>query len=125
MADKRALVCEDDASIRMLVRTIVAREGFTVDTASDGSEALTQLRDHCYELIMLDLMMPNVDGYEVVDAVRNHSPATLKRIVIMTAAAEALRQEFPVPVCNLLPKPFDIDRLSTVVRECARACDAE
>ena len=125
MTDKRALVCEDDPAIRSLVRTIVAREGFMVDTAADGSEALEQLRDHCYELILLDLMMPNVDGYSVVDAVRHHSPSTLKRIVIMTAASEALQQEFPVPVCSLLPKPFDIDRLSTVVQECARACDSE
>jgi CheY-like chemotaxis protein len=125
MAQKRALVCEDDPSIRSLVRTIVAREGFTVDTAADGSEALNQLRDHCYELVMLDLMMPNVDGYGVVDAVRSHSPATLKRIVVMTAASEALRQEFPVPVCTMIPKPFDIDNLSTVVRECAKACASE
>lgn len=125
MADKRALVCEDDPAIRSLVRTIVAREGFTVDTAADGGEALAQLRDHCYELIMLDLMMPNIDGYDVVNAVRHHSPATLKRIVIMTAASEALRQEFPVPVCTLLPKPFDISRLSTVVQECAKACESE
>ena len=125
MAEKRALVCEDDPAIRSLVRTIVARQGFTVDTASDGAEALGQLRDHCYELIMLDLMMPNVDGYQVVDAVRNHSPATLKRVVIMTAASEALKREFPVPVCTLLPKPFDIERLSTVVAECAAACQGE
>lgn len=125
MAEKRALVCEDDPAIRSLVKTIVAREGFTVDTASDGSEALVQLRDHCYELIMLDLMMPNVDGYDVVNAVRNHSPATLKRVVIMTAASEALKKEFPVPVCTVLPKPFDIDRLTRVVMECTAACERE
>lgn len=123
MAEKRALVCEDDPAIRSLVKTIIAREGFTVDTASDGGEALVQLRDHCYHLIMLDLMMPNVDGYDVVNAVRNHSPATLQRVVIMTAASEALKQEFPVPVCTLLPKPFDIERLSKVVQECAGACE--
>jgi CheY-like chemotaxis protein len=125
MTEKRALVVEDDTAIRALVRTLLVREGFTVDQAADGSEALVRLRDHCYELIVLDLMMPNVDGYGVVQAVREHAPATLKRIVIMTAALEALRNEFPVPVCTVLPKPFDLERLSTVVRECALACDRE
>ena len=122
MAEKRALVCEDDAAIRMLVKTIVQREGFAVDLAENGREGIEKLDKDCYELLVLDLMMPEVDGYAVVQHLREKRSPVLKRVIVMTAVSEALRRDFPEPVCTLLPKPFNIDALRAAVKRCARAC---
>jgi DNA-binding response OmpR family regulator len=122
-AARRALICEDDPSIRSLVKTVVTREGFQVDVAPDGRVGLEKLRDNCYDLLVLDLMMPDVDGYQVVKLLRDDRPTMLKRIIIMTAATSAIsRGDFPEPVCTLLPKPFDINHLKAAVRQCATEC---
>lgn len=122
MAQLRALICEDDASIRALARTVLVREGFEVDVAPDGAVGLERLRDGCYDVLLLDLMMPGVDGYEVIRTVKEERPPTLKRVVVMTAASEAIKNSLPEPVCKLLPKPFDIEALVAAVRDCVEVC---
>jgi CheY-like chemotaxis protein len=117
-----ALICEDDPSIRALVQTVLRREGFETDLAGEGFGAMQQLEKTCYDVIVLDLMMPGVDGYAVVDRVKDKWPERLPRIIIMTAVSDALRRDFPEPVCAVLPKPFDIDKLASVVHDCARGC---
>ena len=117
------LVVEDDLSIRRLVTTVLQREGYRVEVACDGVEAVLKLGLCDYDVIVLDLMMPGVDGYAVVDRVQQKWPERLPRIIIMTAVSEALRNDFPAPVCAVLPKPFDIDKLASVVHDCARGCE--
>lgn len=117
-----ALIAEDDPSIRALVQTVVKREGFDVDLASDGEAAIERLENRCYDLVLLDLMMPGMDGYAVVRQVKERWPARLPRIIIMTALTEAIKNDFPEAVCGVLSKPFDIDKLSALVHDCARGC---
>ena len=121
----RALICEDDPAIRTLVKTVVKREGFTVETAEDGRQGLEKLATGCFELLLLDLMMPGIDGYEVVKRLVASHPSQLKRIVVMTAATDAIRDGFPHPVCTVLAKPFDISELTSAVRRCAKDCEIE
>ena len=71
MTQPRALVCEDDAAIRSLVKTVVGREGFSVDLAVDGREGIEKMSTGCYDLVVLDLMMPEVDGFAVVDFLKH------------------------------------------------------
>jgi len=119
-----ALIAEDDPSIRALVQTVVKREGFEVDLAEDGATALQRLEERSYDLVLLDLMMPGVDGYAVVQQVKERWPSRLPRIIIMTAVSEAITTNFPEPVCGVIAKPFDIDKLSALVHDCARGgCD--
>ena len=117
---KRALVCEDDPAIRILVRTILKREGFDVDEAENGSDGLRKMNEGCYDVLVLDLMMPEMSGYDVVLKLR---PEQVKRVIIMTAVATAKPEDFPVGICSLITKPFDVDRFATLVRDCAAACD--
>ena len=123
MATRRALICEDDAAIRALVKTVVQREGFEVDVAADGKAGIEKMKNGCYDLVVLDLMMPEVDGFAVVKFLKERRPNGLKRVVVMSAAASVHRGDFPEPICRLLPKPFDIAQLSEAVRSCARECD--
>ena len=120
---RHALVCEDDAAIRALVKTVVVREGFSVDVAANGKDGIEKMREGRYALVVLDLMMPEVDGFAVVKFLKEKRPAGLKRVIVMSAAASVIRGEFPEPICRLLPKPFDIDQLTDAVRSCARDCD--
>jgi DNA-binding response OmpR family regulator len=123
MTTRRALICEDDAAIRALVRTVVQREGFAVDAVADGKEGIEKMASGCYDLVLLDLMMPDVDGFAVVNFLKRRRPSSLKRVIVMSAAGSVVRGDFPEPICKLLPKPFDIDQLTSAVRTCARDCD--
>ena len=122
MTTRRALICEDDAAIRALVKTVVQREGFAVDVASDGKQGIEKMESGCYDLVILDLMMPEVDGYAVVNFLKERRPANLKSVIVMSATGSVVREDFPEPICMLLPKPFDIDQLTNAVRTCARDC---
>jgi CheY-like chemotaxis protein len=119
---RRALVCEDDAAIRKLVAMVVGREGFEVDVAEDGAAGMEKMREGCYDLLLIDLMMPGVDGHAVLSFLESRQPERLARVVVMTAAAGLTAAELPAGVCGILSKPFDIDALKAVVRSCASAC---
>jgi len=120
---RRALICEDDPAIRMLVRTVVQREGFEVELAADGIEGMEKLQSGCYEVILLDLMMPGIDGYGIVEYIKSKSPDGLQRVVVMTAATEAMRTDFPEPICTLLRKPFEISDLTRALHSCTVECE--
>ena len=117
-------MCEDDGPIRSLVTHVVRREGFKVDAVGDGAEALEKLREDKYDLLILDLMMPQVDGFEVLRRLRENMPSQLRRVIVMTAVSQNVAA-FIDPICTFLPKPFDIDRLTAAVRECARTAPAK
>jgi two-component system, OmpR family, response regulator ResD len=115
----RALVCEDDAAIRTLLLTLLGRQGFEVDNAANGHEALAALSERDYDLIVLDLMMPKSSGYDVLSELAATRPEILCRIVVLTAAALAGRGDFPYKVAAVVIKPFDVLELSQLARNVA------
>ncbi|HVT45701.1 MAG TPA: response regulator [Thermoanaerobaculia bacterium] len=108
---------DDDHAIRSLVTTLLTREEYDVDTASDGLEAVLKLGLSEYSLIVLDLMMPLVSGFEILQFLSEQRPAMLQRVVVMTAVGEkdlqGLKGYDAVPVIR---KPFDIADLMRAVR---------
>ena len=120
---RRALVCEDDPIIRQMVATILQREKFIVDTAQDGEEGIRKIEAHRYQLLVIDLMMPKVSGYDVVKYLKDHLPPSLKRIVITTASTSALTNPFPEEICKVLAKPFEMDEFITYARDCSEDTD--
>jgi CheY-like chemotaxis protein len=120
MNDRRALVVDDDEPIRTLLARIVAHEGFKVETAKDGGEAIKRIDSDGYKVNLLDLMMPRVDGYEVLDHLRQEHPEMIPCTIVATAVPErALRQQSINGVFNVHSKPFDIARLVADIRRCA------
>ena len=85
-AERRALVVDDDAGIRILLSRILTRHGFVVDAVRDGAEAIEDLLQHDYALITLDLMMPRIDGFTVVKYISEHLPHKLDSVIVMTAS---------------------------------------
>jgi len=108
---RRALVVDDDAGIRILVARVLTREGFEVDSARDGGEAIEMMMQHDYDIITLDLMMPRVDGFAVVKYITKHWPEKLANVVVMTAVGAAALERVCPPVGRAIEKPFDIKKL--------------
>lgn len=73
---KKVIVVDDDMYIRELYEEVLKSEGYNVETAKDGEETLAKLRQGGYDLILLDIMMPKLDGLGVMDALKKEPPAT-------------------------------------------------
>lgn len=81
------LIVEDDRSVAEMLRRNFAYEGFHIDVASDGPSALNRLRDRTFDLVILDVMLPGLDGFEVLRRLRTSGDATL---VLMLTARDAI-----------------------------------
>ncbi|HUF17278.1 MAG TPA: response regulator [Thermoanaerobaculia bacterium] len=120
MPTETILVVDDDHSIRRLIRTLLSRAGFETEEAQNGDEALRMLQEQPYRIILLDLMMPVVNGFEVLEWIEEHAPETLQCVIVTTAAADRdisrLRRD---AVFSVLRKPFDLAELVETVSRCA------
>ena len=115
-----ALVVDDDPGLQGLFVTLLGRDGFAVDCAADGRVAFDYLKRASYSVILLDLMMPDVNGFELLMRLERESPALLARIIIMTGASQRVVETVDVSrVWGLIRKPFDINELLQSARACA------
>ncbi|MCU1347765.1 MAG: DNA-binding response regulator [Acidobacteria bacterium] len=109
---------DDDAPIRALVTKIVERAGFPVDSARDGAEAIEKIDQNDYAVLVIDLMMPKVDGYAVISHLRNR--AARPAIIVITAGdSGAIRKLDGTVVHSVIRKPFDIDVLGDLIAAAA------
>ncbi|HEY6843800.1 MAG TPA: response regulator [Thermoanaerobaculia bacterium] len=116
---EQILIVEDDLAIRRLLKMVLAREGFRVEEAVDGVEAVMKLRQQEFDVIILDLMMPNLDGFEFLKSLAESEPSRLKRIIVTSAASPVvIRDRMRGTPFDLLPKPFDINEVVDRVRAC-------
>jgi CheY-like chemotaxis protein len=114
------LVVEDDPAIRRLVRMVLQREGYDVEVAGDGLEAVLKLGVRDYDVIILDLMMPNLDGFTFMSTMAEHDPHRLHRVIVTSAASPGvIKERMKGQPFALLPKPFDLTDLVAKVRDCA------
>lgn len=117
---RQVLVVDDDAAIRKLVASVLRRSGFLVDTAEDGVEAVLKMGLVEYDAIVLDLMMPNLDGFEVLSTVGREKPEILDRFIVTSAASpQVIATRMRGVSFALLPKPFELAELLRRVGEVA------
>jgi CheY-like chemotaxis protein len=109
------LVVDDEEGIRETLREIIEMLGCTALTAADGAEALALLETHRPSLILLDLLMPVMTGYELLALLRCDERFSGVHIVISTSAPAQAPAGVPI-----LPKPIDIERLWRCLRETCR-----
>lgn len=107
------LVVEDDDDIRAMIELTLVAEGHEVLLASNGAEALARLRDRTIDLVLLDLKMPVMDGWEFARRYRESDGNA--PIVVLSAAQDAERHAREIGAKHALAKPFDIDSLVAVV----------
>jgi DNA-binding response OmpR family regulator len=96
---------------------VLAREKFQIDCARDGMEAIEKLRQNEYSTVLLDMMMPRVDGLGVIRFLEQHSPETTRRVIVMTANTQCATHAAAPRDIPVIPKPFDIRQLVGHVRE--------
>src|SRR5262249_13765855 len=100
--------------------TLLSRKGFEVDTAADGRVAFDQIHRHNYSVILVDLMMPEVNGFELLDRLERDSPTLMKKVIVMTGASQRAVEKLDMSrVWGLIRKPFDIDNLVSSTLACA------
>jgi two-component system nitrogen regulation response regulator GlnG len=123
MAIQRILVADDEESIRWVLSKALKKQGFSVDLAEDGNEARVLARQNRYDLMVLDIKMPGVQGLDLLKEFRIDYPETL--IVIMTA--EATMEHAVTAMKNgaydYLTKPFDLTALDAIIFKATKAAE--
>ena len=119
------LLADDNEATCTLITALLQGE-FVVDVATDGSEAIEKLKKRQYAAILVDLLMPVVDGFAVLDYVRDQRPDLLRRVIIVTASLSArqMKRVREYDVYAVVAKPFEVDVLQAVVHEAAGGTDA-
>ena len=116
----KVLVVEDDDAIRALLVAALRREPFDVHAAVNGADALALTRASEYAVILLDLMMPECNGVEFLQAFHEAAPESRTVIFVMTAFDDVMvRHVAPNLVHAIVRKPFDVPQLVSMVREVA------
>lgn len=123
MSIQRILVADDEESIRWVLSRALKKQGFNVDLAEDGKQALSLLRNNSYDLAVLDIKMPGIQGIELLKQVQDEYPETL--VIIMTA--ESTMENAVAAMKNgaydYLTKPFDLDALDAIILKAQKAAE--
>lgn len=115
----RVLIADDDDAIRNLVSKVLELQGLPHDAVRDGRAAIECLQKHEYAVLLVDLMMPVMSGYDVLEYMKTH-PGRPGTVLVMTAASDTdLRRLDGNVVTSVVRKPFDIQQLAILVRDAA------
>lgn len=115
---RRVLVVDDDAEVRRILVASVRRKDLVIDEASTGEGAIELLRENRYAVVLLDLMMPGVDGFAVLNAIdHNTNPPIV--LVVSGAERRLLDQLDSSRIHGIIKKPFDPMEVADIVAACA------
>ena len=120
MKPPKILVVDDEANIRELIKVNLAAAGYDVATASDGKEAIDKITASPPAFIILDVMMPDIDGWEVCKFVRDDPCLEHIKIIILTAKGterDKIIGRGIFKADDYLTKPFDIDDLTKSIKK--------
>jgi len=116
LLDGRLLVVDDEESLRITTAAILEKEGYTVDTASSGDEAIALMDEADYDLVLTDLHMEGGDGLSVLNEIRRHSPLTISVVLTGFASVESAIAALQEGAYDYLVKPCDIDSMKHTIR---------
>lgn len=111
------LVADDEPALLRLMEFVLAKQGHTLITATNGEEALAEARRQRPDLIVLDIMMPRMDGYQVAEAIRADDDLKGTPIIMLSAKAqdEDIARGLEAGVDQYVTKPFSPDELTALV----------
>lgn len=111
------LVVDDEEALRTVLSSELSGEGYQVDSASDGDEAITTLQSKKFDLVLLDIKMPKVDGFEVLKHIKKNHPDM--KVIMLTAFADLKNaiESKKLGAEDFISKPYDlVDLLTTIER---------
>jgi two-component system response regulator AtoC len=111
----RVLVVDDEEPLRRLLQKELSRKGFSVEVAPDGGEALDLLKDSAYDVVLLDIMMPGVNGIEVMKRLKEDSSAPAIIVLTGKATVETAVEAMKNGAYDYLTKPYKLDELIIII----------
>jgi len=115
----RILIVDDEPNIVLALELLMKKEGFEVHTVDDGEKAVHAVHDLRPDLVLLDIMMPKLDGYEVCQRIRSDASLKSVRIVMLTARGREVEKEkgLALGVDSYITKPFSTREVVAKVKE--------
>ena len=120
----RILVIDDEPRIRDACMMVLSDNGFEVAAAPDGEQGLKMIEEKHYDIVLVDLMMPTISGFDVLSAVRSHHPDTVVIVITGYATLEHSIEAMKKGAFDFIPKPFTPDQLRAVVGKSLRYTSA-
>ena len=111
----KVLIVDDDDGIRSLLSAVCKRVGYECDNAEDGTVALQKIRADKFDVVLLDLMMPKLNGYQVIDALRQMEDRPQVIVVTAQGAKTTMGIEDGEVVRAVIHKPFDLDDVTSLL----------
>jgi len=111
----KILIAEDDPSVRMTIEYVLQDEGFVVVAAEDGLEALRLASQELPDVILLDFVMPKLDGKSVYNALRSEEETKTIPVLVMTGMSRGSTEEWPG--ARFVGKPFNPDELVEAIKD--------
>jgi two-component system, OmpR family, phosphate regulon response regulator PhoB len=120
---RRVLVVEDEDNIAIALDYLITREGYACDRVASGGAALAHIRETHPDLVLLDVMLPEVSGYEICQGVRLDPQLSDVKILMMTARGSAIerRKGLALGADGFIAKPFELEDLRKQVRKMLHA----
>ena len=112
---RKILIVEDEAIVRESLRDWLVEDGFDVDVAEDGEEALKKIKEEEFGVIVLDLRLPGIDGLQVFEEAKGLKPETKGVIVTAYPSKETLEKANRLGLLDYLPKPFKAEDLEKII----------
>ena len=114
----RVLVVEDEDNIATALEFLITREGYGHDRVASGAEALPRIRDTRPDLVLLDVMLPEVSGYEICEGIRTDPALAQVKVLMMTARGSAIERKrgMELGADGFISKPFELKDLRAEVR---------
>jgi len=121
-AARTILIVEDEPQIQMLLKEHLVEEGYAVYTANTGTEAIVQAKAAHPDLILLDVMMPGMSGFDVCNILRDQPETRVTPIIFLTAVAETPRKAMGLRLgaTDYITKPFDLRELTVRIEVALR-----
>lgn len=118
MTDKKpiVLVIDDEESMRDSCSQILAKDGFRPETAEDGTVGLEKVQNVNPDLVLIDLKMPGINGFEVLDRVKEYDPNIISIVITGYATIESAVEAMKKGAYDFLPKPFTPDQLRIIIK---------
>ncbi|HEY4642305.1 MAG TPA: response regulator, partial [Thermoanaerobaculia bacterium] len=114
--DAQVLVADDDPEVRRQLGTALAQHRLEYDEAVNGSEAIQHLKRRKYALAFIDLIMPRVDGWAVIDFIRSHAEHHGTKTYVVAAGEQRLSTVDQDVISGVISKPFDPAKLDSLLR---------
>ena len=120
-SNQRVLVVDDDSDVRNILTSVLEKRGLEVHSAGDGRQALDLLAENVYAVVVLDLLLPEIDGFDVLRQLQTGELMQPAPVVLVLSGAphEVVERLDPQRIHGLVRKPFDPEELASIVVACA------